>query len=61
MAFIKVSELNSGDILIGDSGNHSVVNGNLYTSSSVPGITVVETEHGSLYMDPDMEVEIADE
>lgn len=49
------SEIQPGDVLQGDSGGYSRVNGNVSPSSAMPGLIAVETEHGTLYADPDTE------
>lgn len=54
------SALESGDVLIGESGGLSMVY-EVAPSSSLPGLLAVETEHGFLYLDPDSEFEIVDE
>lgn len=41
-----------GRTLIGDSGGLSLVY-EVGASSALPGLLVVETEHGPLYLDPD--------
>ena len=53
------SELESGDVLVGDSGGLSLVN-EVNSSSSLPGLLAVETEHGFLYLDPDSDFTILD-
>lgn len=46
--------LDSGDTLVGESGGLSAIY-DVSTSSSIPGLLAVETEHGFLYLDPDEE------
>jgi hypothetical protein len=53
----RVSEIESGDVLIGEMGGRSLVN-DVEPSGSLPGLMRVETEHGHLYMDPEREVEV---
>lgn len=54
---IKVRDLDSTCVLVGESGGLSAVY-NCGTSSVMAGCCVVETEHGSLYMDSDELVEV---
>lgn len=49
--------LESGDMLLGESGGLSMVY-EVSISSSIPGLLAVETEHGYLYLDPDSEFEV---
>lgn len=53
----QVSEVESGDVLVGSAGGHSLVE-DVELSSAMPGLTRIETEHGHLYMDPETEVEV---
>jgi len=46
-----------GDVLVGEAGGRSAIFG-LTPSSKLPGLLVVDTEHGSLYLDPDKEYEV---
>jgi len=48
----KNRDLDSTDVLVGECEGLSAVFGS-YASSAMPGLLVVETEHGSLYLDPD--------
>lgn len=52
-----VTELEPGDVLVGSYGGHSSVE-DVAPSSARPGLYVVETEHGALYLDPELEVEV---
>lgn len=47
--------------IVGDAGNLSFVTGDIEPSSSLPGFILVETEHGSLYLDADMDVTITND
>ena len=51
------SQLDSTNVLVGESGGLSAIYGT-ETSSAMPGLLVVETEHGPLYLDPDEEYEV---
>lgn len=54
------TDLECGQVLVGEMGGLS----NIYevkSSSSIPGLLAVETEHGFLYLDPDSEFEVLDE
>lgn len=46
--------------LVGDVDNLSCITGEVYDSSTMPGLMAVETEHGTLYLDPEEEVLISD-
>lgn len=47
-------ELTDEDVLVGESGGTSAVY-EVGASSLVPGLLMVETEHGYLFLDPDSE------
>lgn len=47
--------------LVGDADNLSCITGEVYESSTVPGLMAVETEHGTLYLDPEEEVLISED
>ena len=49
--------LEPGDVLVGSAGGRTVVE-NVEPSSAMPGLLAVETEHGTLYLDPDLGVEV---
>lgn len=51
-------EINATLVLIGDDGGRSAVTGEIYNSNTVRGFIVVETEHGSLYIDEELEVTV---
>lgn len=57
---VKGAHLNSTMVLVGESGGLSAIYGN-EESSAMPGLLLVETEHGSLYLDPDEEYEVYDD
>ena len=46
--------------LIGDNGGHALITGEIHESSVVRGTIRIETEHGSIYLAPDLEVEISE-
>lgn len=54
-AVVRNRDLKPGSKLALDChpGCYARVNGDVYRSSRIPGIMVVETEIGSLYLDPD--------
>lgn len=52
-------DLNGSMTLVGESGGLSSIY-SVSPSSSLPGLLVVETEHGPLYLDPDMEYDVLD-
>lgn len=54
---VPAGELQSGDIMIGHLGGISAVDC-IYASHVMNGCTVVETEHGALYIDSDEPVVI---
>lgn len=51
-AEVRGCDLAPGDVLVGDSAGRSLIN-EVAPSFSMPGLLVVETEHGPLYLDPD--------
>lgn len=55
MRTVTVRDLVPGDVLVGDAGGRSAITGNIDPSSVVLGALAVETEHGTLYLDPDEE------
>lgn len=50
-------DLCPGDVLLGDAGGLSQID-EVSSSSAMPGLLVVETEHGPLYLDPDEEYSV---
>jgi hypothetical protein len=48
----KNTELSGEDVLVGECEGLSAIF-TVAPSSAMPGLLVVETEHGSLYLDPD--------
>lgn len=44
--------------LIGDQGGHSAINGEICESGLVMGTLSIETEHGTVYLDPELEIEV---
>lgn len=50
---VYTDKLLSGMTLVGDSGGLSVIFGDALRSQTLPGLMLVETEHGPLYLDPD--------
>ena len=73
MALIKhhilVSEipdfLNDPDMgslsLVGDQGGHSAITGEVYESNVVMGTLAIETEHGTVCLDPESEIEVQED
>lgn len=51
-------ELNLGDIIIGQKDNYSEVTGEVEVSNTHTGFTRVETEHGILYIENDLKIEV---
>lgn len=51
------TELEPGDKLIGDADGTTLIE-SVSDSSAMPGFLHVETEHGALYLDPDIEYTI---
>lgn len=47
--------------LIGDQGGHSLITGTTRKSGLVMGTLSVETEHGTVYLDPESEVEVCED
>lgn len=54
---VLAAHLDSTHVLVGESGGLSAVY-RAGPSFSMPGMMVIETEHGLLYKDPDDEVEV---
>lgn len=52
------TEIKAGDVLVGYKGGRSYVE-EVNDSNTMPGMLVVETEHGFLYLDPDEDFEVA--
>lgn len=52
--------LDNTHVLVGESGGLSAVYEN-HESSAMPGSQAVFTEHGPLYLDPDVEYPVYDE
>ena len=50
-----VRNLHEGDVIVGEEGGRSYVK-DAGPSSRIPGCYSIETEHGTLEMDPDFEV-----
>lgn len=50
-------QFESGDILVGESGGVTTIL-DAARSSAMPGLWTVETEHGFLYLDPDLTFEV---
>lgn len=44
--------------LIGDQGGHSAITGEICESGLVMGTLSIETEHGTVYLDPESEIEV---
>jgi len=57
---VRGSDLDNTMVLVGESGGLSAIYDN-GPSSAMPGLALVETEHGPLYLDPDQEYDVYDE
>lgn len=57
MAFKLNSQVVAGETLVGDVGGTSLVY-DVRESSSLKGFLVITTEHGTMYADPEMTVEV---
>ena len=44
--------------LIGDQGGHSAITGEVCESGVLTGTLLIETEHGTVYLDPESEIEV---
>lgn len=55
MRSIPTRDLIPGDVLVGDAGGRAKITGDIEPSNLVMGCIAVETEHGTLYLDPDEE------
>lgn len=55
---IQASAVMPGDILIGDAGGRSKVNGEVEPSAAMVGCTLIETEHGTIYIESSEEIKI---
>lgn len=53
--------LNTSHTLVGQCGGLSSVIGDVSMSNVAFGMLMVETEHGTLYLDPDEDVEVLDQ
>lgn len=53
------SRLDGTMTLVGESGGLSSIY-RVTSSSAMPGLMMVETEHGPLYLDPDLEYDVLD-
>lgn len=51
------NELVAGDVIVGDNGGFSAITGEVYESNVMHGFFAVETEHGTLYLADDDEIE----
>lgn len=47
--------------LIGDQGGHSAITGEVCGSNVVMGALAIETEHGTVYLDPESEIEVQED
>lgn len=47
--------------LRGDSGGISLITGNIQPSGLIKGTVSIETEHGTIYLDADLEVQISED
>lgn len=55
--FISVSDLTSENVIVLENGTLNITGG-ISASSTMSGFIVVETEVGSLYLDPETEIEV---
>jgi hypothetical protein len=53
---VRPSALQTGDVLVGDSGGHAAIVGEVGPSSAWPGFISAEVEHGMLLLDDDVEI-----
>ena len=58
---VWADKLNSEHVLVGECGGLSAIVGECKLSSAMPGLFMAETEHGTLYLDPDEAVEVLNE
>jgi hypothetical protein len=56
--FIPARDIDSTCVLVGESGGLSAVYDNTGASGLLPGLLCIETEHGWLYLDAELEVEV---
>lgn len=56
---VKGADLQAGQKLVGTYGGLSEID-DVASSSSAPGMMLVETEHGPLYLDPDSTYDVLD-
>lgn len=54
---ILAANLEPGNVMLGHAGGTSMVD-NVERSSARPGLLLVETEHGALYLDPEAAVSV---
>ena len=47
--------------LVGDHGGHALITGDITLSSLMMGMIAIETEHGTVFLEPEAEVEISEE
>lgn len=47
--------------LVGSEGGTALIVGEIYDSNVQPGLLVIETEHGSVYLDPEAETQIQED
>jgi hypothetical protein len=57
---VRGFELDETMVLVGESGGLSAVYDNS-PSSAMPGLMMIDTEHGPLYLDPDEEYDVYDD
>lgn len=57
---VRGKDLDGTMVLVGESGGLSAIYVNS-PSSAMPGLTLIETEHGPLYLDPDKEYDVYDD
>lgn len=56
MSTLTLDTLSSGDAFLAEDNTVITIEGEVYPSSAMPGLLVVEVSAGSLYLDPQMEI-----
>lgn len=47
--------------LVGDHGGLSLITGEIYSSNVIIGTTAIETEHGTIYLDGEIELTVSED
>lgn len=55
---IPGTAIEPGMTLVGDFGGLTLISGDVKPSAAMPGLLHVETEHGTLYLDPDLDHQV---